>query len=157
MSNSGQTHTSTHSFALWVVRNVKKYTTLSVIESKWKWYSVRQEPTLCKMYHHRTQHPQHSSVPTASKQPSQTGATGRKLCSSSHHSTRSIFPPPSHHYIGHALHLEGTKVPLQTQCRIGACYAYCFAQRHRCVFCSAERRDEEESKRKKTWATRRQH
>lgn len=61
--------------------------------------SVKPKLSFCKMYHHRTLHLEHSSDLVASKQPSQTGATGSKPSYCSRHTSLSHIPPPSHHYV----------------------------------------------------------
>lgn len=90
-----QAYAHKYTFALWVVRNVKKHIMLSVTDSKWKWYSMKLEPSHYQMCHHRTQHPEHSSAPTASKQSSQTKAAGLEYSSKSHHPNPSHNPPTS--------------------------------------------------------------
>lgn len=61
-----------------------------------KRFSVKLEPSRCKMDLDGTLHPEHSSGPTAHKQSSQTGPAGREPSSSSRRSSRvEPCPPPS--------------------------------------------------------------
>lgn len=128
--DSGQmhppTHTHTYIFALQLLRNVKEHITLSVSDSIWGCirYGVEQEPSPCKMYHHRTRHPEHSGAPTASKQSSQTGAAGCEHSSNTATHPLATFLPPSHHYERVSCLKatrsiwKGQKCLLETQCRI---------------------------------------
>ncbi len=102
---------------------------------------MKQEPSPCKMCHHGTQHPEHSSAPTASRQSSQTGGAGLEHSSNSHQPTPTRIPPPSHHYVRVSCLKAMRSIWKRRKCLLGhnaeslqrKCCACCFAQRHGCV------------------------